>query len=194
MTGNEEEEKMKKLVNFRSQLEKRIAETKRELENLQNLMETLDTILLEKGFKRLEPSKIEVSTVKSAEEAKPQALAEYKVEIPMKTVTGEKLATMYVGEDFIRIIMESDKRFRDDIPPFRQFLIERVFMKMQEKDREAARQGVITPDKIFSYSIVKEDDVIREIIIRNVNEERIRDLKSSIRWTLEKMFEKLKTE
>jgi len=73
-------------------------------------------------------------------------------------------------------------------------LIERVFMKMQEKDREAARQGVITPDKIFSYSIVKEGDVIREIIIRNVNEERIRDLKSSIRWTLEKMFEKLKTE
>jgi len=115
MTGNEEEEKMKKLVNFRSQLEKRIAETKRELENLQNLMETLDTILLEKGFKRLEPSKIEVSTVKSAEEAKPQALAEYKVEIPMKTVTGEKLATMYVGEDFIRIIMESDKRFRTSL-------------------------------------------------------------------------------
>jgi len=192
MTENEEE-KIKKLLNFRSQLEKRIAETKGELENLQNLMETLDIILLEKGFKRLEPSKIEVSTVKSSEEQeKPPVLAEYKVEIPMKTVTGEKLATMYIGKDFVHIIVEHDKQFRDNIPPFRQFLIEKVLMKMQEKDREAARRGEITPDKIFSYGIIKEGDVIREIIIRNVDEERIRDLKSSIRWTLEKMFEKLK--
>ena len=191
MTENEEA-KIKKLVNFRSQLEKRIEEVKQELESLQGLMEILDIILLEKGFKRPEPSKVEIPSVK--EEVKPKILEEYKVEIPMKTVTGEKLATMYVGEDFVHVVMEKDKQFRDYIPPFRQFLIERVFLKMQEKDREAARQGEITPDKIFSYSIVKEGDVIKEIIIRNVNEERIRDLKSSIRWTLEKMFEKLKME
>ena len=191
MTENEEA-KIKKLVNFRSQLEKRIEEVKQELESLQDLMEILNIILLEKGFKRPEPSKVEIPSVK--EEVKPQILEEYKVEIPMKTVTGEKLATMYVGEDFVYVVMEKDKKFRDDIPPFRQFLIERVFLKMQEKDREAARQGEITPDKIFSYSIVKEGNVIKEIIIRNVNEERIRDLKSSIRWTLEKMFEKLKME
>ena len=194
MTENEEA-KIKKLVNFRSQLEKRIEEVKQELESLQDLMEVLNIILLEKGFKRPEPSKVEIPTLKSVkEEVKPKILEEYKVEIPMKTVTGEKLATMYVGEDFVHVVMEKDKQFRDDIPPFRQFLIERVFLKMQEKDREAARQGEITPDKIFSYSIVKEGDVIKEIIIRNVNEERIRDLKSSIRWTLEKMFEKLKIE
>ena len=88
-------------------------------------------------------------------------------------------------------MLDRDKNFRDNIPPFRQFLIERVLLKMQEKDREAARRGEITPDKILSYSIVKEGDIIREIIIRNVSEERIRDLKSSIRWTLEKMYEKM---
>jgi len=192
MTENEED-KIKKLVNFRSLIEKRIAETRRELENLQNLLEALDAVLLKKGFKRLEPSQIEVPTVKKMEEeTKPSVLGEYKLEVPLKTISGEGLATMYIGKDFIHVVMERNKQFKDDIPPFKQFLIERIFMKMQEKDREAARKGEITPDKIFSYSIVKEGDIIKEIIIRNVSEERIRELKSSIRWTLEKMFEKLK--
>jgi hypothetical protein len=46
---------------------------------------------------------------------------------------------------------------------------------------------------MFAYNIVREGDLIREIIIRNVDEERLRELKSSIRWTLEKMYEKTKS-
>ena len=63
---------------------------------------------------------------------------------------------------------------------------------MQEKDNELVRMGQLTPDKMFAYNIVHEGDLIREIVIRNVDEERLRELKSSIRWTLEKMYEKMK--
>jgi hypothetical protein len=35
--------------------------------------------------------------------------------------------------------------------------------------------------------------LLREIVIRNVDEERLRELKSSIRWTLEKMYEKTRS-
>jgi hypothetical protein len=45
---------------------------------------------------------------------------------------------------------------------------------------------------MFSYNIVRENDLIREIIIKNVDEERLKELKSSIRWTFEKMYEKMK--
>ena len=182
-----EEEKVKKLVEFREKLERRIAEVRQELEGLQNLMEIIDDFLIEKGFKRPEISGIE--EVKKEKE-KIEAPAGY-MEFPIKTPMGEKLATMYIGDGVVRVVLSKDKNFRDNIPPFRQFLIDRVLLKMQEKDREAARKGEITPDKILSYSIVKEGDVIKEIIIRNVSEERIRDLKSSIRWTLEKMYEKM---
>jgi hypothetical protein len=46
---------------------------------------------------------------------------------------------------------------------------------------------------MFSYNIVREGDLIREIIIKNVDDERVKELKSSIRWTFEKMFEKMKS-
>jgi hypothetical protein len=64
---------------------------------------------------------------------------------------------------------------------------------MQEKDKELVRLGQLTPEKMFSYNIVREGDLIREIIIKNVDDERLKELKSSIRWTFEKMFEKMKS-
>ena len=62
--------------------------------------------------------------------------------------------------------------------------------RMQERDNELARTGQITPDRIFNYSIIQENDIIQEIEIRNIDQDRPRELKSSIRWTLEKMYEK----
>jgi hypothetical protein len=46
---------------------------------------------------------------------------------------------------------------------------------------------------MFAYNIICEGDLIREIVIKNAGEERLRELKSSIRWTLEKMYEKMKS-
>ena len=39
---------------------------------------------------------------------------------------------------------------------------------------------------------VKDGDIIREINITNIGPDRTRELKSSIRWTLEKMYDKMK--
>jgi short-subunit dehydrogenase involved in D-alanine esterification of teichoic acids len=77
--------------------------------------------------------------------------------------------------------------------PFTNFLVEKVFSKIQEKDKELVRLGQLSSEKMFSYSIVREGDLIREIIIKNVDDERLKELKSSIRWTFEKMFEKMKS-
>jgi hypothetical protein len=65
---------------------------------------------------------------------------------------------------------------------------------MQERDSELARAGQLSPDKILCYNIVREGDIIREIDIKNTDPERLKELKSSIRWTLEKMYEKMKTQ
>ncbi|MBS7633408.1 hypothetical protein KEJ15_07330, partial [Candidatus Bathyarchaeota archaeon] len=66
----------------------------------------------------------------------------------------------------------------------------RVLTKMQERDIELSRTGQLPSSRIFSYEIIQDDGVIREMIIRNVDSDRLRELKSSIRWTLEKMLEK----
>jgi hypothetical protein len=113
---------------------------------------------------------------------------------PLKTVAGELLATIFTSENSLRVVPAEDKTFDINTPPFAQFLVERVLTKMQERDNELVRTGQLGPDKIFSYSIVQEGDVIREIVIRNVDADRLRELKSSIRWTLEKMYEKMRSQ
>jgi len=196
---SQEAEKIKKLVAFKKKLEKKVEELKSELNELRLMLEVVNSILLEKGFKRAEIAKVPTAIEASPPEEEaivqtsPQPPAEYENIIPLKTVTGELLANLYAGEDSLRVVLAEDKNFDINTPPFTQFLVERVLVKMREKDNELARAGQITQDKIFSYDIVREGDVVYEIQIRNFDADRLRELKSSIRWTLEKMYEKMKS-
>jgi len=194
---SEEAEKIKKFVAFKKKLEKKVEGLESELNEQRLMLEAVNSILLEKGFKRAEiaktPVTAEVSPVKEEAlvELPPQPSAKYEV-IPLKTVTGEPLANLHINQDSLRIVLAEDKNFNINTPPFTQFLVERVLAKMQEKDSELARTGQLTADKIFSYNIVQEGDTIHEILIKNSDANRLRELKSSIRWTLEKMYEKTK--
>ncbi len=188
MAEEEEKEKIKKIAELRALLEKRVGNMETELEGLRILLSFIDDALLEKGFKRAEIIKPAPTTQKAV--PPPQAL-ENERSVPLKTVTGDLLADLYVEEDSMRVVFAEDKSFDINIPPFTPFLVERVLAKMQERDREAARLGEITPDKILSYNITRDGNLIREITIRNVGQERSRELKSAIRWTLEKMYEKM---
>jgi len=205
LTEDKEEEgdKIKKVAELRALLEKRVKEMETELEGLRVLLDFVNSALVEKGFKRAEIVK-PTPTPTAEEELLPPApprigvevtappVLEYEQAIPIKTVTGELLANLYMSEDSMRVVLAEDKQFTVDVPPFMAFLIERVLAKMQEKDREAAGTGEIAPDKILSYTIVRDGDFLREITIRNVGGDRARELKSTIRWTLEKMYEKMR--
>jgi uncharacterized coiled-coil protein SlyX len=198
---SQDSEKIKRLVSFKQKLEKRVEELESELKELQATLEALNFILLEKGFKRAEitksPAEIEALVPKeevTVEPSPPLPPTEYESVIPLKTVTGELLATLHVSEDSLRVVPAEDKSFNVNTPPFTPFLVERVFAKMQEKDNELARTSQIAPEKIFCYNIVREGDIIREITIKHVDQDRLRELKSSIRWTLEKMYEKMKSQ
>ena len=192
-----EKEKIKKMAEFRAWLEKRIEKVETELEGLQVLLEFTDKSLLEKGFKRAEmtkptltPKQVEPTT--QSEIAIPLTTMEYEETIPLKTVTGDLLADMHIADDSIRIVLPKDKNFDVNTPPFTSFLVERVLAKMQEKDREATSTGDVAPDKILSYDIIRDGDTVREVTIKNIGPERLQELKSTVRWTLEKMYEKMK--
>ena len=118
--------------------------------------------------------------------------AEQESVIPLKTMAEEPLALIVFDKQGMHVLPDESKNFSVNTPPFTNFLIEKVFAKMQEKDRELVRAKQLSADKMFSYSIVREGDLIREIVIQNVDEERLKELKSSIRWTFEKMYEKMK--
>jgi hypothetical protein len=204
---SQEQERIKGIVALKQRLEKRLAKMEAETKELQATLDTVNAILLEKGFKRGNlkdaEEKAEQAT-KQLDQEKPKAEAaapkatsypggEPENVIPLKTLNEESLAIIYIEkDDSIHVLPDESKHFSVNTPPFGNFLVERVLAKMQDKDQELVRLGQLTADKTFSYSVVREGEFIREIIIRNVDEERFKELKSSIRWTLDKMYEKMR--
>jgi hypothetical protein len=196
---SQDSEKLKALVNFKKKLEKQLEELDAEMKDLTATLDVVNSVLLEKGFKRgdikevkaakeEEPPTVHV-TVKDESAAEPGALEPESV-IPLKTMSDEPLAIIYVDKEALHVMPDESKKFSVSTPPFQAFLVERVLAKMQDKDNELVRMRQLTADKMFAYSIVNEGDLIREIILRNVDEDRLKELKSSIRWTFEKMYEK----
>ncbi len=196
----DEAERTKRLVEFKKSLESKVETLESELKQNREMLETVNAMLLEKGFKQAEMPKFSgtpSSSVKSPEElaesrlpsASPSVSGESAV--VLSTSGGEFLGDLFFGEGSMRVVPDKDKLFNVNTPPFRHFLVERVLTKMQERDSELVRNGEMSPDRIFCYDIFRDGDVILEITVKNVDGERLRELKSSIRWTLEKMYEKM---
>jgi hypothetical protein len=201
--SQESSERMKAMLALKQRLEKRIARLDNEAKELRATLDVVNSILLEKGFKRGDIKEVAITQKETLAQPKEEMPSkepkstgyrggEPENVIPLKTLTEESLAIIYIEKDSIHVLPDESKNFSVNTPPFGNFLVERVLAKMQDKDAELVRMKQLTPDKMFSYNIVREGDLIREIVIRNFDEERFKELKSSIRWTLEKMYEKMK--
>jgi ribosomal protein L11 len=183
--GSKDEDIMKNLMDLRSYLEKKIHALEDEAVKLKTLFQIVDEVIVTKSFRRAETiprtqPKIEAPTMNSWEE------------VPLKIAAGTLLATMLVSESEIRIIPTDSIIFDLNTPPFQSFLIKRVFEAMRDSDRKASERGDMTPDQILSYDIVKEGTVLKEIKIKQYgSEKRLREITSTARWTLEKMYEKI---
>lgn len=175
---------MRKLAETKTMLESKISEAEADLDNLKTLLEFVNKTLLASGFKRARIPKTKSTRAKDLLPSTHEAVES------LKAASGELLADLLISQDSISVRVAEGRNFSVKTPPFQQFLVERVLNKMQEKDVEATGKGQISPERAFTYELVLDGDIIREITIKNVTSERSRELKSSIRWTLEKMSEK----
>lgn len=201
----QDSEKLKSIIALKKRLEEQLEKLEVETKEVQDTLDTVNQILLEKGFKRGDIKEVVSQSSMPKEVVLPKLEPEGpKTEpvnqhsepesvIPLKTMTDEPLALMYFEKQSIHVLPDESKKFSVNMPPFINFLVEKVFAKMQEKDKELVRLGQLSTHKMFSYNIVREGDLIREIIIKNADDERLKELKSSIRWTFEKMYEKIKS-
>lgn len=201
----QDSEKLKSMIALKKRLEEQLEKLEAETKEVQDTLDAVNQILLEKGFKRGDikevPAQVPIlkEVVLPKHEPEPPKTAptnqhtEPESVIPLKTMADEPLALIYFEKQSIHVLPDETKKFSVNTPPFTNFLVEKVFAKMQEKDKELVRLGQLSTDKMFSYNIVREGDLIREIIIKNADDERLKELKSSIRWTFEKMYEKIKS-
>ena len=213
----QDSERTKSLIAFKKRLEDQLEKLTAETKEVQDSLDAVNDILLQKGFKRgdlkevpetpapvpkevvlpkaePEPPKVVIQRPpEPPKTAAPQQAVERETVIPLKTMAEEPLALIVFDKTGMHVLPDESKNFSVNTPPFNNFLVEKVLAKMQEKDAELVRTKQLTADRAFSFNVVREGELIREIVIRNVDDERLKELKSSIRWTLEKMFEKMKS-
>jgi hypothetical protein len=108
---------------------------------------------------------------------KTQPVTTSKTPIELKTVDENTLlATIeFKGE---KLVVTPKRKFNKDTPPFNNFLVDKVLAKMKKK----------TPG--FDYTVNIDIYLIKDIVITGYNEEQIKELTSSFRWTFEKMYQK----
>ena len=177
-----EEEQIKKMAELKTYIENRIKELETELTNSRHILEIIDEELAEKSFKRLEMPKPTLAI----------KVKEPKTMIMLKASSGTPLVNMATDKSSISITPAEGMIFDINTPPFQAFLIKKILDPMQTLDREAVSSGEIESEEAFSYNLILRDNDLKELIVKNYGDEkRLKELQTSIRWTFEKMHEKI---
>jgi hypothetical protein len=177
------EDRVREIAELGEILEERIAKMESEIKGMKAILNFVNKELIKVGFR-----KISISKKASLYQKKNRKLKIEEVEL--KTVKGVTLASIGFEDNIMYIQPSKGNEFNINTPPFRVFLLDKVLSKMAESDKDAVQKGTLEPDKALTYNIETEGEIIKKIIVRGVSSQRKRDLKSAVRWTLEKMYEK----
>lgn len=173
MSSSEDSEKLKKLAELKSYLERKVEELRSEIEYYKALISLVDEQLTAKSFKS-------VATMK---EQKQKEVGMIK---NLRGKSGNLLGTLTITQEEIRLTVNPELHITSDMKPFSSFLIKKVLDAMVRTDKESVETGKLDPDKVLSYDIVYEDGEVREIIVRNYRDDvRLREVVNSIRWALD---------
>lgn len=200
-----EENETKKLLGFKASLETRLREIDQEITDIRTALEEINGLLVTTGFRTFStPTTSTPVHVSKPEPESPEPEEETTMTTPPSPLSGDdemsitgkdgtQLGTIIVEENILVFIPSEVFKFTTDIPPFQSFLLERVLDNMRRTDQERASNGELEPQDILEYTVETDRDRIRKLSITNFGgERRLRELNSSLRWTLDKMYDKLR--
>jgi hypothetical protein len=179
------ESETKKLLHFRQSLENRIDLLDQEIKDLKKAIQNIDKVIVSQGFKQPLP-------LIKPQEAK-QIITKPDDGISITSKDGTILGKLKIEEKNLRFIPSLNFKFTENIPPFKSFLIDRVLENMKTTDKIRANNNEIDSDVILDFNIEITDEKIGNLFIENFGgERRLQEISSSLRWTFDKMYEKLR--
>jgi len=175
------EENVEILAELKSFIEKEIERKQEEVNTLKRFLKAVDAFLVKNSFKTAD------KLTGKMEEPEAEMMGEA---ISIKSGSIE-LATMHIDNNEVRIIPEPEHQFDPELPPFESFFVKRIMNNMKEEDQAKVEAGELAQEDVFEFEVKIEDGILKEIIIRNTgSQERKNEIRRTIRWTLEKMWEK----
>ena len=179
--SDQQEKTAKRLAELKSYLEKKVSEHEAEIRSLKTFLETVDNLLAEKSYRKVQLPKSAIEPVILASNP-PQTI---------RTISGVVLADMIVEGNDIRIVPSQEIKFDANAPPLMSFLVGKVLEPLHVKDEEATRKQQLTPDQVLSYEIDRQGTFLKQIHVKNYGDERrLNELKNALRWTFRRMYEK----
>lgn len=189
-----DEEILESLMGLKEYLETRIQTLNDELGKLRALYKIVDEVIISRSFQGAESLLKEHPADTRIPESTGSTL-EPVDSVPLKTNRGVLLAEALIQPQNVRIIPVKDMKFNVNTTPFQSFFVSRILESMRGKDNEAVRKGEILPEMVLTFEVISDGDIIQEISINNYgDEQRLREIRNSCRWTFEKMFERKEQE
>ncbi|KYH38869.1 MAG: hypothetical protein AYL28_002190 [Candidatus Bathyarchaeota archaeon B23] len=166
-------EEVRRLLRIREGLEDRIRRLEEELEDLHRALAEVDRLIAHLGFRRAEKAAGAATSVKGK--------------------SGVLLGTLRYDEGEIVFEPRGDVEFPASSPPFRAFLLRRL-EEMRGRDEDLASRGRLPLEEVLSYDVETDGDRIVRLVVRNYRDERrLREIRSSIRWAFDRMYERMTT-
>jgi len=188
---------IRKLLKMRADLEDRVEQLQTEIADLKVAMVEMDKAIIQQGFHQPSPAFQAMKPPETKhEEYKPQ---ETKTLEPItdgssiQAKDGTILGKVQLTDDTIIFTPREELNFTTSTPPFQSFLLDRVLTNMKTTDESRATTGEITPEQVLSFNIEADGETIKVLTIHNYGgERRLREIQSSLRWSLDKMYDKMR--
>ena len=191
------ESDIRKLLKMRADLEEHTEQLQIEIEDLKLAMAEIDKAIVRQGFQQ--PSS--ASQVMKPTELKPEEHKQPATVTPEPTADGSSIQAKD-GTILGRVLVDDDKivftpreglAFMTSTPPFQSFLLDRVLANMRTSDEARAASGEITLEQVLSYEVEADGEAIKTLTVHNYGgERRLREIQSSLRWSLDKMYDKMR--
>jgi ribosomal protein L11 len=191
------ESDIRKLLKMRADLEERTENLQTEIEDLKLVMVEIDKAIVKQGFHQPSPvfQAMKPAELKPEEDKQP-------VTVTLETTAdgssiqakdGTVLGRVKVDNDIIVFTPREGLTFMTSTPPFQSFLLDRVLANMRTSDETRASTGEITLEQVLSYEVEADGEAIKTLIVHNYGgERRLREIQSSLRWSLDKMYDKMR--
>lgn len=177
------EEETRKLLIIREGIEKRIEWLLSEVNDLRKAVDEIDKLIVRRGFRKpIAESRLD--SARTSEEGNA---------ISLKAKDGTLLGFLEVKDRDVFFKPVGDLIFIISTPPFQSFLLDRVLANMKSLDEERAIKGEINSEDGLSYDVSIDGERLLGLVVHNYGgERRLREIRSSLRWSLDKMYENIK--
>ena len=171
------DEQIRAILELKEQLAEKIEKHVKEIEKLEKNISILNTILKQSSFTKA--SDLTLDTEKKKD-----------VFPVIKNSDGSTIANVFVSDDKLSIVLDTNITLNSETPPLKAFFIDRIIGEMKNKDNQEVEKGKIGKDDVIDCIINNNGSTIREIIIKNYRQkERVDEIINTATWSLTRMIE-----